>query len=157
MLNEVNVCYIKYIIVCLVFFRNVWWFMVNEWDYVKVKIVDDWKLLMKIVVENDFYCYLCFIYGVMVIYFDYWMFEFIYVSIQDEVLVLSFIVFVILRKIYCKLVICDEVGYEGNLFYCWGRLSLQQMICFILNGLLGGIYVIYGECYQQGNEFIFWV
>ena len=30
------------------------------------------------------------------------------------------------------------------------------MTCFILNGLLGGIYVTHGECYQQGNEPIFW-
>lgn len=25
-----------------------------------------------------------------------------------------------------------------------------------MNGLLGGIYVTHGECYQQGNEPIFW-
>ncbi len=30
------------------------------------------------------------------------------------------------------------------------------MTCFILNGLLGGIYVTHGECYQQGTNLSFW-
>ncbi len=41
---------------------------------------------------------------------------------------------------------------KGILPYRWGRLSPQQMTCFILNGLLGGIYVTHGECYQQGER-----
>lgn len=47
MSNEVNVRYIKYITARLASFRNVWWSMANEWDYVKAKTVDDWKLLTK--------------------------------------------------------------------------------------------------------------
>ena len=35
MSNEVNVRYIKYITARLASFRNVWWSMANEWDYVK--------------------------------------------------------------------------------------------------------------------------
>lgn len=34
MSNEVNVRYIKYITARLASFRNVWWSMANEWDYV---------------------------------------------------------------------------------------------------------------------------
>mgnify|MGYP005908849449 CR=1 FL=1 len=156
MSNEVNVRYIKYITARLASFRNVWWSMANEWDYVKAKTVDDWKLLTKTVVENDPYRHLCSIHGATATYFDYWMPEFTHVSIQDEAPVLSSTASATLRKIYRKPVICDEVGYEGNLPYRWGRLSPQQMTCFILNGLLGGIYVTHGECYQQGNEPIFW-
>lgn len=48
MSNEVNVRYIKYITARLASFRNVWWSMANEWDYVKAKTVDDWKLLTKL-------------------------------------------------------------------------------------------------------------
>ena len=156
MSNEVNVRYIKYITARLASFRNVWWSMANEWDYVKAKTVDDWKLLTKTVVENDPYRHLCSIHGATATYFDYWMPEFTHVSIQDEAPVLSSTASATLRKIYRKPVICDEVGYEGNLPYRWGRLSPQQMTYFILNGLLGGIYVTHGECYQQGNEPIFW-
>ena len=58
MSNEVNVRYIKYITARLASFRNVWWSMANEWDYVKAKTVDDWKLLTKTVVENDPYRHL---------------------------------------------------------------------------------------------------
>ena len=100
-------------------------------DYVKAKTVDDWKLLTKTVVENDPYRHLCSIHGATATYFDYWMPEFTHVSIQDEAPVLSSTASATLRKIYRKPVICDEVGYEGNLPYRWGRLSPQQMTCFI--------------------------
>ena len=43
------------LLLVLASFRNVWWSMANEWDYVKAKTVDDWKLLTKTVVENDPY------------------------------------------------------------------------------------------------------
>ena len=76
MSNEVNVRYIKYITARLASFRNVWWSMANEWDYVKAKTVDDWKLLTKTVVENDPYRHLCSIHGATATYFDYWMPEF---------------------------------------------------------------------------------
>lgn len=56
----------------------------NEWDYVKAKTVDDWKLLTKTVVENDPYRHLCSIHGATATYFDYWRPEFTHVSIQDE-------------------------------------------------------------------------
>lgn len=68
MSNEVNVRYIKYITARLASFRNVWWSMANEWDYVKAKTVDDWKLLTKTVVENDPYRHLCSIHGATATY-----------------------------------------------------------------------------------------
>jgi hypothetical protein len=61
-----------------------------------------------------------------------------------------------LGNIYRKPIICDEVGYEGNLPYRWGRLSPQQMIYLILNGVMGGGYVTHGECYKEENDPIFW-
>lgn len=98
MSNEVNVRYIKYITARLASFRNVWWSMANEWDYVKAKTVDDWKLLTKTVVENDPYRHLCSIHGATATYFDYWMPEFTHVSIQDEAPVLSSTASATLRK-----------------------------------------------------------
>lgn len=156
MSNEVNVRYIKYITARLSSFHNVWWSVANEWDYVKAKTVDDWNLLTKAVVENDPYNHLCSIHGATATYFDYWRPEFTHVSIQDENPVQTSTSAALLWNIYRKPVICDEVGYEGNLSSRWGRLSAQQMIFLILNGIMGGIYVTHGECLQEDDDPIFW-
>lgn len=156
MTNEVNIRYIHYIINRLASFRNVWWSIANEWDYVTNKTIDDWKLLIKTVVSNDPYRHLCSIHGSTATYFDYWMPEFTHVSVQDEAPVYSISAAALLRQIFHKPVICDEVGYEGNLKSRWGRLSAQQLTYFIVNGLMGGIYVTHGECFQEGNDPIFW-
>ena len=145
MTNEVNIRYIHYIINRLASFRNVWWSIANEWDYVTNKTIDDWKLLTKTVVSNDPYRHLCSIHGSTATYFDYWMPEFTHVSVQDEAPVYSISAAALLRQIFHKPVICDEVGYEGNLKSRWGRLSAQQLTYFIVNGLMGGIYVTHGE------------
>lgn len=156
MSNEINIRYIKYVTARLSSFHNVWWSMANEWDYVKAKTVEDWNLLTKVVVENDPYRHLCSIHGATATYFDYWRSEFTHVSIQDENPVQTSTSAALLRNIYHKPVICDEVGYEGNLSSRWGRLSAQQMTFLVLNGVMGGIYVTHGECFQEKDEPIFW-
>lgn len=113
MSNEVNVRYIKYITARLASFRNVWWSMANEWDYVKAKTVDDWKLLTKTVVENDPYRHLCSIHGATATYFDYWMPEFTHVSIQDEAPVLSSTASATLRKFIANRLYVMRLGMKG--------------------------------------------
>lgn len=64
----------------------------------------------------------------------------------------------ILRDVYQKPVICDEVGYEGNLKQRWGRYSPEEMTHLVWNGVTSGIYVTHGETFMtHGNQdTIFW-
>lgn len=154
--NEVNVRYLKYLSARMSSFRNIWWSMANEWDYVKAKTVADWDLLAQTITKADPYGHLCSIHGATATYYDYWKPMFSHVSIQDEAPVMSSTSSATLRQIYRKPVVCDEVCYEGNLTSRWGRLSPQQMTHFFLNGVLGGVYVTHGECYQEDSDPIFW-
>ena len=154
--DEVNVRYIEYITARLGAFRNVWWSMANEWNYVRHRTVEQWDMLTKTVVANDPYRHLCSIHGATAKYYDYWNPEFTHVSIQDEAPVQSALASATLCNVYRKPVILDEVGYEGNLASRWGRCSPQQMTWMIVNGVLGGAYVTHGECYQNGSDPIFW-
>ncbi|MDR0812368.1 MAG: DUF5060 domain-containing protein [Paludibacter sp.] len=151
MSNSVDMKYVEYLVARLSAFRNVWWSLANEWDYLKTKTVEDWKTLTRAVVKNDAYRHLCSIHGGTATYFDYWMPEFTHVSIQDEAPVQNSTAGATLRMIFHKPVICDEVGYEGN-YARWGRYSPQQMTFLVTNGVMGGIYVSHGECYLYGNE-----
>ena len=149
--EQVDIRYVEYLTARLSSFRNVWWSLANEWDYLKSKTVDNWKTLTKVVVKNDPYRHLCSIHGGTAVYFDYWMPEYTHVSIQDEGPVQSSTSSATLRMIFHKPVICDEVGYEGN-YARWGRYSPQQMTYLVTNGAMGGIYVSHGETYLYDNE-----
>jgi hypothetical protein len=155
---EINLKYIEYITARLASFRNVWWSLANEWDLVKTKTHSDWDVLAKAVVKNDPYRHLCSIHGATATYYEYWKPEFTHVSIQDETPVQSPSVTAILRNIYQKPVICDEVGYEGNLKSRWGRYSPEEMTMLVWKGILGGGYVTHGESYmfKNANDTIFW-
>lgn len=156
--NEENIRYIKYITARLSSFRNVWWSIANEWDLVKTKTHSDWDLFAKTVAENDPYRHLCSIHGATATYFEYWKPEFSHVSVQDETPVQNASSAALLRNIYHKPVICDEVGYEGNLKSRWGRYSPEEMTSLVWNGIIGGTYVTHGESYMFNNatDTIFW-
>jgi len=156
--NEVNIRYIKYLTSRLSAYRNVWWSLANEWDYVKSKTKKDWDLLTKTVVESDPYRHLCSIHGATASYYEYWKPEFTHVSIQDESPVQSPNAAAMLRNIYHKPIVCDEVGYEGNLKSRWGRYSPEEMTFLTWNGVIGGDYVTHGESYlfKDARDTIFW-
>ncbi len=156
--NDVNVRYITYITARLASFRNVWWSLANEFDYVKDRSLADWDMLSQKVVASDPYRHLCSIHGSTAKYYEYWKPEFTHTSIQDEAPVSDFGRAAILRNVYYKPVIYDEVCYEGNLKSRWGRLSGEEMTHFVWQGVLAGTYVTHGESFMFKNaqDTIFW-
>ncbi|WP_428666029.1 DUF5060 domain-containing protein [Runella sp.] len=155
---EANLRYISYLTARLASFRNVWWSLANEYDYVKSKSDADWNTLIKAVVQNDPYRHLCSIHGSTAKYFEYWKPELTHASIQDEAPVMHLGAASIVRNIYNKPIIYDEVGYEGNLKQRWGRYSGEEMNHLIWMGLIGGTYVTHGESYsfKDNRDTIFW-
>ncbi len=156
--GEVNLAYIRYVCARLSSFSNVWWSLANEYDYVKAKTEADWNTLIKAVRAADPYGHLCSIHGSTATYFPYWMDELTHTSVQDEAPVEEPGRASILYSVYRKPVVMDEVCYEGNLSSRWGRLSGQEMLHRIWQGLINGIYVTHGECYmyQGATDTIFW-
>jgi hypothetical protein len=155
---EANLNYIKYLVARLASFRNVWWSLANEYDYVKSKTDKDWELLIKAVVKADPYHHLCSIHGSTAKYFNYQMPEITHTSIQDESPVINWGGAAIVRSIYPKPIVFDEVGYEGNLKSRWGRYSGEEMNHLIWMGLIGGTYVTHGESFmfKDNRDTIFW-
>jgi|WetSurMetagenome_2_1015567.scaffolds.fasta_scaffold00002_75 hypothetical protein len=158
MSNDLNLRYIKYLTARLSSFRNVWWSIANEWDLVKEKTHKDWELLSKTTAESDPYSHLCSIHGSTAKYFEYWNPEFTHISIQDEAPVMNFGAAAILRNVYSKPIIYDEVGYEGNLKQRWGRYSPEEMTYLVWMGVIAGTYVTHGDSYmfRDATDTIFW-
>lgn len=156
--EAVNRRYLDYLIARVGAYRNVWWSLANEWDLVRNRSVEEWKALTRHVAATDPYGHLCSIHGGTAVYFDYSMPELTHVSIQDEAPVFAASSAATLRQIFPKPVICDEIGYEGNLPLRWARYSPRLMTHYVTNGLMGGIYVTHGECYRDPAEedFVYW-
>ncbi|WP_217491458.1 DUF5060 domain-containing protein [Polaribacter reichenbachii] len=155
---EVNIKYLEYITARLSSFKNVWWSLANEWNYVDAKTVSDWDALTEVVVKNDPYRHLCSIHGATSSYYDYFKPEYTHVSIQDEAPVLNSYSSATLRNIFKKPIVLDEVGYEGNLERRWGRLSPEKMTHLVWNGVIAGAYVTHGEVYRfhTKEDTFFW-
>lgn len=98
--------------------------------------------------KNDPYRHLVSIHGSTATYFPYEREGLTHTSIQDEAPVIQQGRAGILWSIYKIPVVLDEVRYEGNLPYRWGRISGEEMINTMWNGILMGCYVTHGECYQ---------
>lgn len=155
---EVNLKYLKYIIARLSSYKNLWWSLANEYDYVLPKTDADWDLLSKTVYETDPYRHLCSIHGSTARYYHYWQPWYTHVSIQDEAPVADFGRAAILRNAYYKPVVYDEVCYEGNLKNRWGRYSGEEMTHAVWQGVIAGTYVTHGESYmfRNASDTIFW-
>lgn len=156
---DANLQYIRYVVARLSSFHNVWWSLANEYDYVKAKSESGWFRLIEEVNARDPYRHLCSIHGSTATYFPYYTDGLTHTSIQDEAPVMEAGRAPMLRNIYAKPVVLDEVCYEGNLAQRWGRLSGEEMLYRIWNGLIAGVYVTHGECYQyhKGDfDTIFW-
>ncbi|NRD21820.1 DUF5060 domain-containing protein [Winogradskyella litoriviva] len=150
--HNVNEKYLEYITARLSSFKNVWWSLANEWNYVDAKTIADWDALTETVVNNDPYRHLCSIHGATSSYYNYLKPEYTHVSIQDEAPVLNSYSSATLRNIYKKPIVLDEVGYEGNLKRRWGRLSPEKMTHLVWNGVIAGAYVTHGEVYRFNIE-----
>jgi hypothetical protein len=152
---ENDLKYIKYLTARLASFRNVWWSMANEFDYIKTKPRAAWDVYTKAVVNSDPYRHLCSIHNGSV-YYDNWKPEFTHVSIQNGSTVEDFGRAVLLRDVFARPVIYDEVCYEGDLPQRWGHLSGEEMTAAFWQGVLAGTYVTHGETYKNAGDTIFW-
>ena len=150
--------YLEYLIARVGSYRNEWWSLAYEWDLVRTKKYEDWKTLTRIVVEADPYRHLCSIHGGSAVYYDYHMPEYTHVSFQDEGPLYTMTAAGTMRQVFRKPVIAAEIGYEGNTAMRWARWSPQFMTHLVTNGIMGGIYVTHGECYNAPGvqDWVYW-
>ena len=146
---EVSLRYLEYALARLSSFRNIWWSLANEFDYLRLQAPENWMIFTRQVVANDPYRHLCSIHGSTARYFDYWRDEFTHVSVQDQAPVEGHGRAATVRNIYQKPVIFDEVCYEGNMDNRWGSLSGEEMLYRMWQGIIAGTYVSHSECYMD--------
>lgn len=151
--------YLRYISARLSAFKNIWWSMANEFDYIKSKTWDSWTKYIKLLSENDPYHHLLSIHNGNIL-FDHYMSEITHASIQlgynPDKLPQSPGQYRMLRDAYRKPVIYDEIGYEGNLPQRWGQLTSEQLTDKFWKAVVSGTYATHGETYKDPYDVIWW-
>ena len=147
--------YLRYAIARLAAFRNVWWSVANEFDFMSEKTPADWDRYFQIITAHDPYDHLRSVHNGRLIY-DHnrpWV---THASIQNGSAVEDFGRATLYRDVYRKPVVFDEVKYEGNIPQRWGDISAEEMVHRFWQGTIAGTYVGHGETYLDPHDVIWW-
>jgi hypothetical protein len=147
--------YLRYVLARVSAYRNVWWSLANEFDFMKEKTDADWDRFFRIVAESDPYGHLRSIHNGTRIYNQNqsWV---THASIQNGSAVEDFGRAVLYRDAYEKPIVLDEVKYEGNFPERWGNLTAEEMVHRFWQGTVAGTYVGHGETYLSPDEVVWW-
>jgi hypothetical protein len=147
--------YLRYVMARLAAYRNVWWSLANEFDFMKAKTDADWDRFLKVVSEADPYRHLCSIHNGTRL-FNHNDSRLTHASIQNGSAVEDAGRAVLYRDVYRKPVVFDEVKYEGDIPQRWGNLSAEELVFRFWQGTVAGTYVGHGETYRDPSEVLWW-
>lgn len=142
--DETNQRFIRYMVARFAAFENIWWSLANENSFIRHLTDEDWDRYFQLVQKCDPYHHLRSIHNADRIY-DYnkpWV---THVSLQYYNAVKVFGVSPMLRDMYRKPIVQDEINYEGNIAARWGQLSGEEMTRRFWIAYIGGAYATHGE------------
>lgn len=160
MSDEQDNRYLRYCIARLSAYRNVWWSLANEYDFMTErtprgqrgnKQYEDWDRFFSILQNEDPHRRLRGIHNARKIYdaTKPWV---THLSLQSSDLDGG----VRFREKYQKPVIYDECRYEGNISQSWGRLTARQMTQRFWLATMSGCYCGHGETYTNSQDILWW-
>jgi hypothetical protein len=152
---DANQRYLRYVVARLSAYRNVWWSMANEFDFVKSKTTEEWDSYFQTVQREDPYQHLRSIHNAFVFYNHTkpWV---THVSVQSGAITEDYERAVLLRDVYNKPIVYDEVKYEGNFQQRWGQLTPEEMVLRFWQGAIAGTYVGHSETYEDPQDIVWW-
>ncbi|HZT22876.1 MAG TPA: DUF5060 domain-containing protein [Verrucomicrobiae bacterium] len=147
--------YLRYVVARFAAYRNVWWSLANEWDFMHEKTEADFVRFGEIVSHDDPYHHLLSIHNGAKLFNNTLPFI-THASIQNGMAVESPACAELYRDVYRKPVVYDEVKYEGNIPLRWGDLTPQEMVFRFWNATVAGTYCGHGETYLSPDNVLWW-
>lgn len=147
--DAVNQRFVRHMVARFAAFQNTWWSLANENSYIRHLSDEDFDRYFQIVQKADPYQHLRSIHNADRIYAynKPWV---THVSLQYYNAVKVFGVSPMLRDIYRKPIVHDEINYEGNSPSRWGQLSGEELTRRFWIALVGGAYATHGEVLDKG-------
>jgi len=155
MASEVDDRYLHYVVARLSAYRNVWWSLANEWDFMKKKTEADFVRFGETVSHDDPYHHLLSIHQGNKL-FNHNLPWITHASIQNASIVTDPVRAAGYRDTYHKPVVYDEVQYEGNIPSGWGRLKPEDLVWRFWNSTVAGTYCGHGETYKSDDQVLWW-
>ncbi|MBX5132375.1 DUF4038 domain-containing protein [Rhizobium lentis] len=154
MSEEQNLRYVEYAAARLSAFRNIWWALANEYDFLLDTIpVQTWDRFCHLLEENDHVQHLRSIHnGEQTMNFDHRKPWITHVCIQNWDVKRT----PEWRVAYGKPVVNDEPEYEGNIWPSWGNITAQELVHRFWTTVLRGGYAGHGETYADPDDLIWW-
>jgi hypothetical protein len=153
--DEVDDRYLKYVVSRLGAYRNVWWSMANEYDFMAEKQESDWDRMIDVVHHADPYGRLTSIHNGKVLYNHTNPFL-THASIQNGSAAEDAGRAELYRDTYRKPIVFDEIKYEGDIPLRWGNLSAEEMVHRFWECIIAGTYPGHGECYLNPDDVLWW-
>jgi hypothetical protein len=153
--DDVDDRYLRYVVARLSAYRNVWWSLANEFDFMLQKQPEDWDRFFKIVVESDPYGRLRSIHNGRVLY-NHNDPRVTHASIQNGSAAEDAGRAELYRDAYRKPIVFDEIKYEGDIPQRWGNLSAEEMVHRCWECIVAGTYPGHGECYLSSDDVLWW-
>ncbi len=154
MTPEQDVNYLKYLAARISAYRNVWWSLANEYDFLlNTKPMELWHTFCHVLEENDHMQHLMSIHnGDPEKNYNHRLPWITHVCIQhwDVKQTPHW------REIYGKPVVNDEPEYEGNLYQSWGNISARELVHRFWITMVRGGYAGHGETYNDPDDLIWW-
>ncbi len=142
--------YLKYLIARIASFRNVWWSLANEFEYLRFP-ESDWEKLFLLIQEKDPYRHLRSIHNGEH-WYDVEKPYITHLSVQTT----NFFDLQDWREQYKKPVIIDECVYEGDIPTDWGNLTPEEMTGRFWQVYCRGGYCTHGETYLHPDNILWW-
>lgn len=145
--------YLRYVVARYGAYRNVWWSLANEYDFILAKKPEDWEHYGELVSAIDSYGHMLSVHnGVKPYEFSRsWI---THCSLQRTDFYVTTESTDRYLEQYHKPVVWDEISYEGNLEFGWGNITAQELVRRFWEGAMRGAYCGHGETYL--DEVIWW-
>ncbi|MCB0130770.1 MAG: DUF5060 domain-containing protein [Caldilineaceae bacterium] len=146
--------YLRYLVARLAAYRNVWWSMANEYDFLlDAKPMSQWDQYFKIVQEKDPYQHLRSVHnGDPKMNYDHTKPWITHANVQNWDVKRT----IEWRERYGKPIVNDECEYEGNIPRPWGNISGQELTHRFWITFVRGGYAGHGETYMHPDDILWW-
>lgn len=152
--EETDYRYLRYLIARLAAYRNVWWSLANEYDFMLAnKPMARWDQFFQLLMDKDPYSHLRSIHQAEPDrMYDHTKPGVTHVCIQHPQVrqVVEW------RRTYDKPIVDDELEYEGNIIYPWGGISAEEEVHRFWLIVVNGGYAGHGETYMHPEDILWW-
>lgn len=151
--RELDDRYARYLVARLAAYRNVWWSLANEFDFIRTKTDADWEHLGELLQRTDPYGHLRSIHNGKRI-FDQSRPWITHVSMQHGMAAAEASRAVLFREAWRKPVVFDELKYEGRHDRRWAQLTGAQMVNAFWATTIAGTYGGHSEFIPDADGLI---